>query len=160
MGECAPSFEEFYADTHARLFTALCLVTGSRHEAEEVMQEAFLRLWERWDRVGRLEDATGYLFRTAMNVFRSRTRRASLAFRRGTGLAPRTDDLGEVEDRVIVARALRALTPDQRAAVVLISMFGLPSEEAGRILHMKPSTVRTLATRARASMRSEVGERV
>jgi DNA-directed RNA polymerase specialized sigma24 family protein len=42
--------------------------------------------------------------------------------------------------------------------VVLISMFGLPSEEAGRILDMKPSAVRTLAARARASMRDEVGE--
>ena len=37
VGEAAPSFEAFYENTHARLYTALCLVTGSRHEAEEVM---------------------------------------------------------------------------------------------------------------------------
>lgn len=158
VGESALSFEAFYEETHARLYTALCLVTGSRHEAEEVMQEAFVRVWERWDRVGRLESPTGYLYRAAMNTVRSRYRRASLALRRTVGLAPRTDDLAAVEDRVVVARALRALTPSQRAAVVLISMFGLPSEEAGRILHMEPSAVRTLAARARASMRDEVGE--
>jgi RNA polymerase sigma-70 factor, ECF subfamily len=93
-----------------------------------------------------------------MNLVRSRYRRASLAVRRTVGLVPRNDDLAAVEDRVVVARALRALTPSQRAAVVLISMFGLPSEEAGRILNMKPSAVRTLAARARASMRDEVGE--
>ena len=158
VGEAAPSFEAFYVDNHARLYTALCLVTGSRHEAEEVMQEAFVRVWERWEKVGRLDAPTGYLYRAAMNLARSRYRRASLALRRTVGLAPRTDDLAEVEDRVVVARALRSLTPEQRAAVVLISMFGLPSDEAGQILDMKPSTVRTLAARARASMRSEVGE--
>jgi RNA polymerase sigma-70 factor (ECF subfamily) len=156
--EAAPSFEAFYEDTHTRLYTALCLVTGSRHEAEEVVQEAFVRVWERWDKVGRLDAPTGYLYRAAMNLVRSRYRRASLALRRTVGLAPRTDDLAAVEDRVVVAGALRSLTPSQRAAVVLISMFGLPSEEAGRILDMKPSAVRTLAARARASMRDEVGE--
>jgi hypothetical protein len=62
VGEAAPSFEAFYEDTHARLYTALCLVTGSRHEAEEVMQEAFVRLWERRDRIGQLETPTGYLY--------------------------------------------------------------------------------------------------
>ena len=158
VGEAAPSFEAFYENTHARLYTALCLVTGSRHEAEEVMQEAFVRVWERWERIGQLDAPTGYLYRAAMNVVRSRYRRASLAMRRTVGLAPRNDDLAAVEDRVVVAHALRALTPSQRAAVVLISMFGLPSEEAGRILDMKPSAVRTLAARARASMRDEVGE--
>jgi RNA polymerase sigma-70 factor, ECF subfamily len=158
VGESALSFEAFYEETHVRLYTALCLVTGSRHEAEEVMQEAFVRMWERWDTVGRLEEPTGYLYRAAMNIVRSRYRRASLALRRTIGLAPRTDDLAAVEDRVVVARALRALTPSQRAAVVLVSMFGVPSEEAGRILHMAPSAVRTLAARGRASMRDEVGD--
>ena len=76
VGETAPSFEEFYEATVRRLFTALCLVTGNRHEAEEVAQEAFVRVFERWDRVGTLEDPTGYLFRVSMNVFRSRFRRA------------------------------------------------------------------------------------
>src|SRR5262245_32712051 len=158
VGEAARGFEAFYEDTHSRLYTALCLVTGSRHEAEEVTQEAFVRVWERWDRVGGLDAPTGYLYRAAMNLVRSRYRRASLALRRTVGLAPRTDDLTAVEDRLVVARALQSLTRDQRAAVVLISMFGLPSDEAGRILDMKPSAVRTLAARARASIREEVGE--
>jgi DNA-directed RNA polymerase specialized sigma24 family protein len=37
VGETAPNFEEFYEATFRRLFTALCLVTGNRHEAEEVV---------------------------------------------------------------------------------------------------------------------------
>jgi DNA-directed RNA polymerase specialized sigma24 family protein len=55
----APRFEEFYESTFRRVFTALCLVTGDRYEAEEVAQEAFLRVFERWDRVGALDDPTG-----------------------------------------------------------------------------------------------------
>ncbi len=40
--DASPSFEEFVENHHARLYGALCLVTGDRYEAEEVAQEAFL----------------------------------------------------------------------------------------------------------------------
>jgi hypothetical protein len=68
VGETAPSFEEFYEASFRRLLPALCLISGNRFEAEEVAQEAFVRVFERWDRVGMLEDPTGYLFRVSMNV--------------------------------------------------------------------------------------------
>ena len=58
----AISFEEFFEEHHRRLFSALCAATANRQEAEEVMQEAFLKLWERWDRVSGLEDPVGYLY--------------------------------------------------------------------------------------------------
>jgi RNA polymerase sigma-70 factor (ECF subfamily) len=152
------SFEDFFRAEHARLFGALCLVTGNRHEAEEIMQDAFLRLWERWDRVSGVDDPSAYLFRTAMNVFRNRYRRAALAVRRTVSLAPTEDALATVEERDVVVRALRDLTPDQRAAVVLTGYVGLTSEEAGRALGMRAGTVRTLATRARAAIREKAGE--
>ena len=152
------SFEEFFGTEHARLFGALCLVTGDRHEAEEVMQDAFLRLWERWDRVAALDDLSGYLFRTAMNVFRNRYRRATLALRKTVNLAPSEDALATVEDRDVVVRALKALKPEARAAVVLTGYVGLTSEEAGKVLGMRASTVRTLATRARAAIREKAGD--
>ena len=50
------SFEDFYEATYRRLYTALCLVTGNRHEAEDIMQETFLRVFERWDRVSGVDD--------------------------------------------------------------------------------------------------------
>ena len=151
-------FEDFFGSEHARLFGALCLVTGDRHEAEEIMQDAFLRLWERWDRVGGLGDPSAYLYRTAMNVFRNRYRRATLGVRRTFSLAPSEDAFATVEDRDTVVRALRDLTSDQRAAVVLTGYVGLSSEEAGKLLGMRAGTVRTLATRARAAIREKAGE--
>ncbi len=85
----APTFESFYVSNSRRLFAALYLVTGNRDEAEEIAEEAFVRVFERWERVGELDDPTGYLFHVSMNVFHGRYRRASLAVRRVLSLAPR-----------------------------------------------------------------------
>ena len=154
-----PSFEQFFEETHQRLFGGLCLVTGGRHEAEEIMQDAYLKLWERWERVSVLEDPAGFLFRTAMNLFRSRYRRTVLAVRRQVSLAPATDDLALVEDRDEIVRILRPLSPAERASIVLTTMFGYTSEEAGQLLGVKPATVRAYATRARGSVRATVEDR-
>jgi RNA polymerase sigma-70 factor (ECF subfamily) len=132
-------------------------VTGNRHEAEEVTQDAFVRVFERWDRVRTLEDPTGYLFRTSMNLFRSRYRRASLGLRRALYLAPaETDDLAAVETHDEVVRLLRGLDRRQRAAVLLTAILDYSAEEAGRMLGVRASTVRSLTTRARARMKHEV----
>src|SRR2546428_343223 len=76
-------FDAFFQAEHRRLYGTLCLVTGNRQEAEQLMQEAFLRLWERWDSVGNIDDPAAYLYRTAFNLFRNRLRRMARAARRG-----------------------------------------------------------------------------
>jgi DNA-directed RNA polymerase specialized sigma24 family protein len=55
--ESAPpaSFEAFFESGHGRLLRALFLVTGNAQEAEEIVQDAFVAVWERWDRVGTIE---------------------------------------------------------------------------------------------------------
>jgi RNA polymerase sigma factor (sigma-70 family) len=152
----ADTFEVFFAATNPRLFTALWLVTGDRYEAEEIAQDAFLRVLERWDRVGRLDNPESYVFRTAMNVFRNRYRRAALAVRRSISLAPQaSDELAAVEDRDEVIRLLRPLPPRQRAAVVATSILDLSAEEAGRVLGMRSATVRALTSRARTRIKDE-----
>jgi DNA-directed RNA polymerase specialized sigma24 family protein len=55
-------FATFFADEHRELFRLLCFVTGSRADAAGLMQEAFLKLWERWDQVDRIADPRAYLF--------------------------------------------------------------------------------------------------
>jgi len=149
------SFEDFFRAEHARLLRALFLVAGDEREAEELMQDAFLKVWERWDRVGGLEDPTGYLYRTAMNAFRSRYRRAARAARRMVGMrpAPQVDPLEAADQRDVVARALATLSPRQRAALVLTEVLGYGSEDAGRVLGVKAVTARVLASQARAALR-------
>jgi RNA polymerase sigma-70 factor (ECF subfamily) len=156
--EVAADFESFYELEHARLFGALCLVTGNRHDAEELMQEAFLKVWERWDVVQGLDSPTGYLFRTALNAFRMRRRRVAVAARRLVSRAPRADVFEEAERRHVVDRALAGLTTRQRAALVLTEMLRYSSAEAAEALGVKPATVRKLAQQGRDSLRASLGD--
>jgi RNA polymerase sigma-70 factor (ECF subfamily) len=154
----ANAFETFVGDESARLFRALFLITGSRQESEETMQDAFLAIWERWDRVSGMDDPTGYLFRTAMNLSRKRRRRAALAIRHAFATSPSEDPFVVVEDREVVFRALRGLDRRERAAIVLTSLLDYSSEEAGRILGTSAGSVRMMASRARAHLRETVGD--
>jgi RNA polymerase sigma-70 factor (ECF subfamily) len=154
-----PPFETFVTDHQDRLFGALCLITGDRFEAEEIVQEAFLRVFERWERISAMDEPAGYLFRVGMNVFRTRRRRAALGVRRAMGWAPpSSDEFAEVEVRETVLHGLAQVSEDQRAALVVTALYGLSSEEASKVLGVKPSTVRARATRARAALRDAIGE--
>lgn len=155
----AADFEMFFEQHHERLFRALWLLTRNHQEAEEVMQEAFLRLWERWDKVIDGPDPVAYLYRTAMNVWRSRLRRAAVAARRVIHPIQVDAEIAEVEERDAVVRALAPLPPRQRAAIVLMDVLDLSSEQAGNVLGIKPVTVRVLAARARETLAKEMGER-
>lgn len=151
-------FEDLVHAEHGGLYSALCLITRDRGEAEDLTQEAFLKVWERWDRVREMEDPTGYLYRTAMNLYRNRLRRASVAIRRAVGLAPSRDALAEVEARDTVVRALGTLTPRQRESVVMVDLLDYSSEEAGRVMGIKAATVRNLASQGRAALKQNAGE--
>src|SRR5919198_148284 len=84
---------------------------------EELMQDAFLRLLERWERVSAMENPGGYLYRTAINLFHSRRRRLAAALRRPFRPAPATDELAAVEENDAAVRAMAPLSPRQRAGV-------------------------------------------
>jgi RNA polymerase sigma factor (sigma-70 family) len=152
----ALGFGSFFEEERAQLFRALCLVTRNRFEAEELTQDAFLSVYERWDRVRGMEDPTGYLYRTAMNAFRSWHRRSALAAKRAIGLTRADDSIARLEEQDAVVRALAPLTSRQRAAVVLIDLMGYSSEEAGRMLGIRASTVRTHVERAHHDLKARM----
>jgi len=152
-------FDAFFAEEHERLFKALYFVTGNREDSEELMQEAFLRLWERWHDIERIDDPTAYLFRVALNAFRSRRRRAAVALRKLTPAHEERDPFTDAEMRADVRGLLLGCTARQRAALVLVDLLGYPSEQAARILGVRPSTVRALATQGRRAIRGAEGDR-
>ena len=156
VGNDAGTFEDFFRDQTQSLYAHLCLITGNRAEAEELAQDAFLKMWERWDRVAAMEEPIGYLYRTAMNLFRKRYRRAVLALRKTVSEDLRRDEFATVEDQSIVARAMVELAPRQRAALVLTELIGFSSEEASHMLGVRPGTVRALASQGRAAMRQHL----
>ena len=53
--EARARFDSFFEDERERLFKALYFVTGNREDAEELTQDAFMRLWERWDDIDQID---------------------------------------------------------------------------------------------------------
>ena len=152
------SFEDFFLAQRGRLLEALVVITSNRAEAEELAQDAFLRLWERWDRVTAMDSPVGFLYRVSMNLYRSRARRAAVGLRKTVRLRDDPDELAQVETRDTAVRLLGALTPRERAALVFTAYLDYSSEEAGQLLGIKATTVRVLTARARAALRSVTEE--
>ncbi len=152
-------FSTFFAEEHRGLFKALYFVTGNRADAAELTQDAFLKLWERWNRIDRIDDPTAYLFRVALNGTRMRARAARRAGQRLIPVGRDRDPFDEIDLREDVRALLLDLAPRQRAALLLLDMYGYGSEEAARIMSIRPSTVRALATQGRAVLRRTSGGR-
>lgn len=146
-------FEEFFDAERGRLFGAVYLMTGDVEEAEEIVQDAFLAMWERWERVREMNSPAGYLYRTAMNGFRSRRRRLARAARRVLPVPGDEDPYAAADLHDEVVRAIRRLAPRQRAALVLTDLLELGSAEAADLLGVKPTTVRNLAAQARCALK-------
>ena len=123
-------FDEFFEEEREHLFKALYFVTGNRDDAEELTQEAFLKIWEKWDEIDRIDDPVAYLFRIALNGFRARRRRAAIALRKVLPVSEDRDAFVEAEMRADVRRLLLEVTPRQRAALLLVDLLGYPSEQA------------------------------
>jgi RNA polymerase sigma-70 factor (ECF subfamily) len=147
-------FDAFVEEEHVRLYKALYFVTGSREDAEDLAQDAFLKLWERWDRIAEIDDPTAYLFRVALNGFRMRRRRVAMTLRNQLPGPVERDGYVDADMRADVRRLLLEVTPRQRAALLLIDLLGYPSEQAADILRVRPSTVRNLAAQGRHALRT------
>jgi RNA polymerase sigma-70 factor (ECF subfamily) len=158
VGETS-SFEEFFQAQHERLFQALYLLTGDRYEADDLAQEALLRAFERWDRVGAMDSPAGYVYRTALNLHRSRLRALVVRARRVFANVPAEDVSGPVTASHDVRTALARLPRGQREALILVEWLDLGSEEAGRVLGIDASSVRGRLHRGRASLRGLLGDR-
>jgi RNA polymerase sigma factor (sigma-70 family) len=66
--------------------------------------------------------------------------------------------MAAVDARDVVIRALATLTSRERAALVLVDLLDMTSEDAAKALGVRASTVRVLAARGRAALRKEIGE--
>ncbi|MFL5799367.1 MAG: RNA polymerase sigma factor [Actinomycetota bacterium] len=152
------SFEEFFRASYERLARAMLLVTGQRSEAEDLTQDAFVRIYERWDRVEQMDSPEGYVFRTAMNLYRKRLRRLAVRARRRPQAGKVVDHLQAVETRADLLQALTALTDGQREVLVLVDWLGLESDGAGQVLGLSADAVRARLHRARAALRRVMGE--
>jgi RNA polymerase sigma factor (sigma-70 family) len=148
-------FETFFRAEALSLGRALYLITGDRGEAEDLVQEAMARTYERWDRVRHMDSPAGYVYRAALNLHRRRWLRSRLV--PFPFPPPSPDPAEEAGLRSDVHRALQSLSRQQREAVVLVEWLGFDSETAASILQIRPSSVRTRLHRAKTTLRTQLG---
>jgi RNA polymerase sigma-70 factor (ECF subfamily) len=137
-------------------------MTGNVAEAEDVAQEAFLRVWQKapeW-RVGEARFST-WLYRVVVNLCLDRRRRKPMAPLEAAGdlldPAPSAEaKLVENQRTRIVASALAALPDRQRAALVLSYYEGVSNVEAAEALGVSVSALESLLVRARKALRAEL----
>ncbi len=148
-----------YADGAVRL---AYLLTGDRAVAEDLVQDAFVRLAGRLVHLRDPDAFDAYLRTTVVNLTRSHFRRKRvennyLERQRTIAAAPTAAPARPVEDREDLWAALATLSPRQRAAVVLRFYEDLSEAEVAQILHCAPGTVKSLVSRGLSRLRTEIG---
>ena len=145
--------EDLYVAAYPRLVRILTAAAGDSQEAEDVVQEAFVRLLSRWRRVSSYDDPEAWVRLVAFRLLSNRARRARLklasAGQAGSASSAATD---AVHASVDMSRALAALPPVQRHAVVLHHVLGLSVEEVATTLRIPVGTVKSRLSRGRRAL--------
>jgi RNA polymerase sigma-70 factor (ECF subfamily) len=147
----AERLRELYDASYRRLVGQLTAFTGSRTEAEDVVQEAFVRALTHLRAFDAADRPEAWLLTVAVNVARSRWRRA----KRFAGLLPDLvpDDHPELgPDRVALLDALRSLPAAQREAIALHHLADLSVEQTAELLDVPVGTVKARLSRGRAAL--------
>ena len=163
-----PTWEEVVTDHSAKVYRLAFRLTGNRHDAEDLTQDVFVRVFRSLHRFqpGTFE---GWLHRITTNLFLDGARRRQKI--RFDGLADGSAErlpsawptpseaLADADLDHDVAAALAALPPEFRAAVVLCDIEGLSYEEISEVLDVKIGTVRSRIHRGRAQLRAALDHR-
>jgi RNA polymerase sigma factor (sigma-70 family) len=148
--DVASRFEDVYRSSYQRMIRVAFLMTGSNEAAEEIVQDAFMALFPRFDTV---TDPAGYLYRSVVNGCRNRHRRQALADRLhvlrpvATVLPPELDE---------TLHALETLTPRRRTAIVLRFYADLPLADIAGLLGCTTGTVKSLIHRGLAQLKQVI----
>jgi RNA polymerase sigma-70 factor (ECF subfamily) len=157
-----PAFRLLARRYAARAIGLARRITGNDADAEEVVQEALLRVWINAPRWRPLAAFRTWFYRVVLNLCLSRRRRAPVLRLEAAGdpadPSPDADAALEREeaDR-LVAAAIAALPERQRAAIVLTYHEGLSNAEAAAVLETSVSSVEALLVRAKRTLREKLG---
>ena len=150
-------FEQVFRSAYRAVLRTTTLVLQDRGRAEEVTQDAFLRLYERWGGAVTYEHPGAWVRRVAV---RDAIRRAKRE--RVVPVMTLTDtDTGAPGDRlpdIDLLDAVGALPPQQRAAVALHYLEDLPVDQVAALMDIAPATVRQHLFRARSQLAERLGE--
>ena len=152
--------EELYVRNAPGALRLAYFLTGSRELAEDLVQEAFVRVAGRFRHL-RVPDAfDAYLRRTIVNLFTSQLRRARIerAYVRRHGAEPGPTDPPDPAVRDELWRALQTLPERQRAAIVLRFYEDLSERQAADVLGCSTGALNQLVVRGMAALRTQIGD--
>ena len=148
------AFRVFYEHTSRPVWAYLARLTGSRTDADDLLQEAYYRLVRARRAFESEPHRRRYLYTIATNLVLDRRRRSLT--RPEVPLPGHADDLAEaaseadrMERRVVVRGAMARLKPRERALLWLAYAQGATHEEIGEVLDLKPASIRSMIFRAR-----------
>lgn len=146
----AADFTALYEARFADLAGQLYAFTGDNSETYDLVQEAFIRAWQRWATVGTYEDPVAWVRRVAWNLAMSRYRRLQRSrstLRDDNHVVP-----GMEPDRVALVLALRTLPEQHRRAVVLHYLADLSVTEIAVETGAAVGTVKSWLHRGRVQL--------
>lgn len=158
--ELRMDFDPFFHAHFEKVARAAALVTRDAAAGQDLAQEAFMRLLERWGTMESDVHARNFAFKVAVNLARSHLRkhgRLSLYGLRGPDAPGMSSPTGSSDAWLGMADALGALSPRQRACVVLVDYVDMDSTTAAAVLGMSAGTVRVHLMRGRRALRESLG---
>lgn len=151
-------FAQFVEARERALQRTAWLLTGDWGLAEDLVQTALVRSWPRWDRIRRRDDPEVYVRRAMFNTWATWSRRRWRG-ERATEILPDSpvpaDVASDVAVRLAVGSALAALTPRQRAVVVLRVFDDLSEVQVAQVLGCAVGTVKSTMSQALAKLRDD-----
>lgn len=149
--DCEEKIIKQYSDMVYRLAFAR---VGTKHDADEVFQEVFLRFLKKKPIFRGEEHCKAWFIRVTINCSKSFW---SSPWRKN--IQPIADDIAfETKESIDLCSELKKLPPKYREVIHLFYYEDMSIEEIGRILHRKNSTIRTQLTRARAKLKTFMKE--
>jgi RNA polymerase sigma-70 factor (sigma-E family) len=150
------AMDELYARHLTRAVRLAYLMTGERDASEDIVQDAFIRVFGRWRHLRRKESFEAYLHRAVINGARSHRRRRGVEMRflaREAGFrAPESSDPQALLDGKL-REVLMALPPRQRAVVILRYYEDLSEDQVASVLGCSRGNVKSLASKGMARLR-------
>ncbi len=150
-------FDAFYRDTSRRLLRYAYGLTGDPAEAQDLVQEAYARAWQRWRRLTGYQDPEAWLRLVVNRLAFDRWRRLAVRRHRAAAAAPPPPAPPPSEDTVLLVRAMRTLPMAQRRALTLHYLLDRSVAEIAAETGAAAGTVKSWLSRGRAALATALG---
>src|SRR5689334_6709875 len=131
-------------------------MTGNQVDAQDVVQEAYIRAWRDWDRIGEFERAESWVRLVVTRLATDRWRRLKVRWRIEAAQRPPEPAPPPSENTVLLTQALRRLPLAQRRAVCLHYLLDLPVDEVAVEVGAPVGTVKAWLSRARTTLAQQL----